>query len=157
MTSQPESEAQRNQPRADYGLDAPGVVRNLAIAGIAASVAGAALYAVLAASAPLLAQILLAIGLLNGVSELGVAGLMFRSSKVGKLKMRDELLDSLRLRGDEQVLDAGCGRGLLLIGAAKRLTSGKAVGLDIWQAVDQSGNRAKATLGNAAAEGVGSK
>jgi ubiquinone/menaquinone biosynthesis C-methylase UbiE len=53
--------------------------------------------------------------------------------------------------------DAGCGRGLLLIGAAKQLTSGKATGLDIWQEVDQSGNRPDTTLGNAAAEGVSGK
>ena len=95
--------------------------------------------------------------MLNGVSELGAAGLMIRSSRIGKLKMRDELIDGLKLKGDERVLDAGCGRGLLLIGAAKRLTSGKATGLDIWQEVDQSGNSPDATLGNAAAEGVSGK
>jgi len=38
------------------------------------------------------------------------------------------------------VLDVGCGRGLLLIGAARRLTTGKAVGVDIWQAEDRVGN-----------------
>lgn len=157
MTSQSLNSEPRSQQRADYGLDAPGVVRNLAIAGLGATLAGFVLNAILASSVPLIAQILLGIGLLNGVSELGVAGLMLRSSKIGKLKMRDELLDSLKLRGDEQVLDAGCGRGLLLIGAAKRLTSGKAVGMDIWQEVDQSGNSAEATRHNAEAEGVSGK
>jgi cyclopropane fatty-acyl-phospholipid synthase-like methyltransferase len=44
------------------------------------------------------------------------------------------------LRGDETVLDVGYGRGLHLIGAAKRLTTGKAPGVDIWQAEDLSGN-----------------
>ena len=38
------------------------------------------------------------------------------------------------LTGDEKVLDVGCGRGLLLIGAAKRLKSGKATGIDVWDA-----------------------
>jgi ubiquinone/menaquinone biosynthesis C-methylase UbiE len=52
------------------------------------------------------------------------------------------------------VLDVGCGRGLLLIGAAKRLTTGKAVGVDIWQTEDLSGNRPEATQENARLEGV---
>ena len=56
--------------------------------------------------------------------------------------------------GDERVLDVGCGRGLMLIGAAKRLTTGRATGIDIWQAEDLSGNRPEATLENAEREGV---
>jgi ubiquinone/menaquinone biosynthesis C-methylase UbiE len=65
-----------------------------------------------------------------------------------------EVLERLDLEGDETVLDVGCGRGLLLIGAARRLTTGKAVGVDIWQAEDLSGNRPEATLENARLEGV---
>ena len=79
---------------------------------------------------------------------------MVWDSKVGKLWARDRLLGGLALRGDETVLDVGCGRGLLLIGAAKRLTTGKAVGVDIWNAEDLSGNRPDATLENARLEGV---
>jgi len=45
--------------------------------------------------------------------------------------------------GDEQVLDVGCGRGLMLIGAAKRLTTGKATGIDVWQAEDLFGEPAR--------------
>jgi arsenite methyltransferase len=43
---------------------------------------------------------------------------------------------------------------LLLIGAAKRLTSGHAVGLDIWSTKDLSGNAIERTSANLAAEGV---
>jgi ubiquinone/menaquinone biosynthesis C-methylase UbiE len=43
---------------------------------------------------------------------------------------------------------------LLLVGAAKRLTSGRAVGLDLWRTRDQAGNDPAATLANAQAEGV---
>ena len=43
---------------------------------------------------------------------------------------------------------------LMLIGAAKRLKSGKATGIDIWSAEDLSGNSADATVANARAEGV---
>jgi ubiquinone/menaquinone biosynthesis C-methylase UbiE len=80
--------------------------------------------------------------------------LMVFSSYVGKFRERDKLLDGLGLRGDETVLDLGCGRGLLLIGAAKRLPSGKAVGVDLWQTQDQSGNAAEATRANAEVKGV---
>ena len=45
------------------------------------------------------------------------SAVMVWSSRVGKLKLRDTLLDGLTWRGDENVLDVGCGRGLLLIGA----------------------------------------
>ncbi len=45
---------------------------------------------------------------------------------------RHWLLDQLPIQGNERILDIGCGRGLLLIGAAQRLTTGKAIGIDIW-------------------------
>ena len=57
---------------------------------------------------------------------------------VGKFRARDALLNAVRGGGDEQVLDVGCGHGLMLIGAAKRLSSGHATGIDIWQDVDQA-------------------
>lgn len=47
-------------------------------------------------------------------------------------KVRRQLLDSIAWRGDEMVLDVGCGNGLLLNGAAKRLKNGRAIGIDIW-------------------------
>jgi ubiquinone/menaquinone biosynthesis C-methylase UbiE len=52
------------------------------------------------------------------------------------------------------VLDAGCGRGLLLVGAARRLTTGKAIGLDRWVPGALTGNRPGAALDNARWEGV---
>ncbi len=44
--------------------------------------------------------------------------------------------------------------GLMLLGAAKQLVSGSAFGIDIWQAVDQSGNSPNSMLENAKAESV---
>jgi cyclopropane fatty-acyl-phospholipid synthase-like methyltransferase len=74
---------------------------------------------------------------------------MVWSSKVGKLRERERLLDAVPWRGDETVLDVGCGRGLLLTAAARRIPDGKVIGVDIWQEVDQSGNRPEATWANA--------
>lgn len=72
----------------------------------------------------------------------------------GKFVVWAELLDGLRLRGDERILDLGCGRGAVLLMAAQHLTTGRAVGVDLWRKVDQSGNSAEATQRNAVAEGV---
>src|SRR5690242_15723383 len=71
---------------------------------------------------------------------------MLWSSLAGKKRVRDRLVAALALKGDEHVLDAGCGRGLALIGCAKQLTTGKVVGIDLWSAKDQSDNSADATL-----------
>src|SRR5207244_7429705 len=79
---------------------------------------------------------------------------MMWDSRVGKLRNRDRLLQKITWTGHERVLDVGCGRGLMLIGAAKHLTTGKATGIDIWQTEDLSGNRPQATLANARREGV---
>ena len=65
-----------------------------------------------------------------------------------------DLLDQLGLRGDERILDLGCGRGAVLLLAAQHLTTGRAVGVDLWRSGDQSGNAADATRRNAIAEGV---
>lgn len=138
---------------ADYGLDAPKEVQTFAIRGaVLIAIAGVMSLTNGAAALPLICIILaIALGFLFS------AAVMFWSSRVAKLKMRDRILDGLPWRGDEQVLDVGCGRGLFLIGAAKRLTSGKAVGVDIWRQQDQGRNKAEATLENAKLEGVAAK
>jgi SAM-dependent methyltransferase len=138
--------------RADYGIDAPPIVRNLLLISAAGFVTAAILYGV---DQPAPAHIPLAgIALVTGILCLLMTGGMIWSSKVGKIRGRDRLLSLLPWRGDEMVLDVGCGRGLLLIGAARRLTTGKAIGVDIWQSEDLSGNRPEATLENAQIEGV---
>jgi arsenite methyltransferase len=146
--------AQPSLKRVDYGIDAPPVVRNLTIAGAGTVVVGVLLNIALGSIQAILAAALLIWGLLAGLSMLVTAGLMVWSSKVGKLRAREWLIDSLDLRGTETILDVGCGRGLLLNAAARRLTTGKAIGLDLWQAADQSGNNPEAALANARAEGV---
>ena len=79
---------------------------------------------------------------------------MLWSSLVNKMQVRDRLVSALALSGHEREQDAGCGRGLALIACARKLTTGKAVGIDLWAAKDLSNNTADAALANAAAEGV---
>jgi arsenite methyltransferase len=85
---------------------------------------------------------------------LGVAAGYFYSTGPGKLSVWKELLDELDLRGDELVLDIGCGRGAILISAAHRLPRGRATGADIWRLRDQTGNSRAAAQRNAMIEGV---
>jgi arsenite methyltransferase len=83
-----------------------------------------------------------------------VAGVSVRRfSRRGKFEVWARLLTGIGLRGDERMLDLGCGRGAVLLIAAKLVPRGSAVGVDIWRA-DQTGNSMQATLANADAEGV---
>lgn len=139
----------------DYGLDfSVGVVRGMGLFGAAALTLGVGLSILLWSRQRLLARILLHGGLWGGLLVLAITGGLVWSSRVGKLRERDRLLGAIPWRGDEAVLDVGCGRGLLLIGAAKRLTTGKAVGIDIWQSDHHADNRPEATWENARFEGV---
>src|SRR5262249_6543475 len=143
--------------RPAYGLDAPGVVRNLFVAAAAGLTLFAGRAAGLWSGVLSLGPVKVALapmGLSAGLGCLAMGIWMVWTSKVGKIRERERLLDRVRWSGNERVLDVGCGRGLMLVGGAKRLTTGRATGVDIWQAEDLSGNRPEATLENARREGV---
>jgi ubiquinone/menaquinone biosynthesis C-methylase UbiE len=132
--------------RPQYGIDAPDLVRFFFTSGVVT------LAVFLAAQ-----TLKMTISILLGIPVaylIGMGCLMLYYSKVLKLKDRDELLNLVHWLGSEFVLDVGCGRGLMLIGAAKRLSSGKAIGIDIWQQQDQANNNSSAVLLNATIEGV---
>jgi ubiquinone/menaquinone biosynthesis C-methylase UbiE len=82
------------------------------------------------------------------------AGIYVYTTRAGKFAVWAELLDRLELKGDERLLDIGCGRGAVLLMAAQRLPRGRAVGVDVWSTKDQSGNAEQVTRQNAALEGV---
>ncbi len=142
-------------PKLDYGIDAPGLVLIFFYGGIAAFIIFCAIgfldehyfWRALAQT----------IFFLIALYMVGMFNLMRHESKITKVRERENILNQLQWRGDERVLDVGCGRGLMLIGAAKRLTTGKAVGIDIWQAKDQSNNTMQGALDNALIEGVSDK
>ena len=147
----PASGATSTKP--DYGIDAPDVVRNLFIVAVIGLVLF--LTARFGLWSGIIAHVALSYaGLWAGLSCGFMGCWMLYDSKVGKLRERERLLDLVPWRGDEAVLDIGCGRGLLLIGAARKLTTGTATGLDLWQAEDLTGNEPEATLENARREGV---
>jgi SAM-dependent methyltransferase len=124
-----------------YGLDAPGVP-------LVFGTTGAAFY--LGAARRRTGRIAMAA---VGTVLLAHSGFFLHTTLRGKLRIWERELDRADLAGTEQLLDLGCGRGAVLIEAAKRLPRGHAVGVDLWSH-DQSGNRPEATLANAAAAGV---
>jgi SAM-dependent methyltransferase len=138
----------------NYGIDAPNVVRSLILLGIGCLVLGVASFYVFPERLHWLGAAIGTVLSLSFLILLAESLYMVWSSKVGKYRMRETLLHFIDLRGDELLLDAGCGRGLVLNAAARRLTTGKAYGIDIWNKQDQSGNEPEVTKENARLEGV---
>lgn len=138
----------------DYGIDAPTVIRNLLLAG------GAAIALCLLVPSFRVGNVLVILypGFIwTGASLIAPAVLMIIYAKVGKFRHRDRILDCVQWTGSERVLDVGTGRGLLLAGAAKKLTTGQAVGIDIWNQEDLSGNNMQNLVRNLELEGVREK
>lgn len=140
----------------DYGVDAPNVLRNLFLFGVLCLVLG------------FVGPRHIHVGPIDFLPRsmfrwtslflLLQALLYVLYVRVGKFRHRDLILGMHVWRGDERVLDVGCGRGLLLAGAAKRMAelrgTGRATGIDIWSNVDMGGNAESATRANLEMEGV---
>jgi len=135
--------------RTDYGIDSPAIVTGLVVTGLVALAVSLSLR--YSGSRHWILVLALAAA---GVYLLLGAGGMVWYSKVDKLRIRDRMLAAIPWRGDEMVLDVGCGRGLWLVGAASRLRKGRAIGIDRWLAGALSGNRAESVRENARREGV---
>lgn len=106
---------------------------------------------------------LLIAGILAGLCLVAGGGYVAFTSMIKKytnvdrrLKDREEFLNNIHWKGSETVLDVGCGNGILLMVAAKRLTSGKGIGVDIWTEFS-GGHRPDTFHKNANAEGVTDK
>ncbi|WP_369640488.1 class I SAM-dependent methyltransferase, partial [Nocardia sp. JMUB6875] len=133
--------------RGAYGLDAPAQVLWMGGPAVVLVVLALVVFPALGAGIPWYLLVLAAFLVIQ-------LGLYLHSTRRGKFVVWERLLDDLELRGDERVLDLGCGRGAVLLAAARRLPEGRAVGVDLWRTVDQSGNAQAVTERNAEAEGV---
>src|SRR3984893_3717338 len=97
--------------RADYGYD--GDYRAVS-APTVATIVGATSAALLASAARSVARgkpVAAVVSGGTGASIATTAALFIRTTRVGKFEVWAEILGGLRLRGDETVLDMGCGRG----------------------------------------------
>jgi SAM-dependent methyltransferase len=141
------------QHSADYGFD--GDYRAVSAPAVATIVgtAGAGLLASAAISLVRGKRVAAAVTGGTGAFIGTTAALFIRFTRVGKFEVWAEILEALGLRGDETLLDLGCGRGAVLLAAAKLLPNGRAIGVDIWRA-DQTDNSQQNTLRNAELEGV---
>jgi len=138
----------------DYGIDAPGVLAALLLIGVLGQILG--LFAPPLTIGPVTVVFGASMQIAGGIF-LVTAAVMFIYVKWGKFRHRDRMLAQIPWTGNEWVLDVGTGRGLLLIGAAKLLTTGSAVGIDIWSRKDLSGNAPERTQANIEMEGVSDK
>jgi arsenite methyltransferase len=141
-------------PRPNYGIDAPKDLRQFLLIGLGGIISGFLVYFISRRFGVPLLRYLAPPLVFMGVAFLVTAAIMLWGSLVRKFHLRDEAIAAIPWRGDETVLDVGCGHGLLLIAAAKHLTSGKAIGIDIWSQRDQAFNSPEAVLRNARLEGV---
>lgn len=142
-----------SRQRPNYGIDAPGLVKGFFLGG-ATLLALALCVNVFRFPSRALAAVIATFAKLAATYSFGMGCYMLYGSLFGKVSERHRQLELVPWGGSETVLDVGCGRGLLLVAAAKRVPLGRVVGIDIWQAEDQSGNQPQAALANARAEGV---
>lgn len=135
-----------------YGVDAPGVVRTLGLVGGLLIVVSAMILTFggppallgIASSAALAGACMSAITLWMLVSSLWL-----KERVVQKLLAARETW-----RGDERVLDVGCGRGLFAINAARRVPHGRVTALDRWSGKDLTGNSPEMVRSNAITVGM---
>lgn len=139
--------------QADYGIDGD---FNVISARWQATILAAVLLLLAAWTVGNLVTGALVTGVVTALIALWLAlqvAFYLRTTRVGKFEVWARILADLRLRGDEQLLDLGCGRGAILLPAAKLLPRGRATGIDLWRA-DQTGNSFDTTRSNAEREGV---
>jgi arsenite methyltransferase len=138
----------------NYGFDAPSIMRNLILFGLLVPIIGFLLPYI---DDNVMLKYLSYVIIFMGIVLLVLGTSMYVYGIHGKFRMRDLILSKIVWRGDENVLDIGTGRGIYMIGAAKRLTTGKSIGIDIWRTEDLSGNTIDNAYLNAELENVRDK
>jgi arsenite methyltransferase len=111
--------------RGEYGYDAPYAVVIFSAVAVASAVAATICWREGEIRVAMRMTLFFVFFLANTVSFL-------YTTRRGKFVEWARILDRLQLRGDERVLDMGCGRGAVLTAVARRLTTGRATGIDIW-------------------------
>lgn len=103
-------------------------------------------------ASPIVPVVLLVIGVLLIVPRLLLSFALWRYAPK-RFDVVRKIQTQIPWQGDEQVLDVGTGSGILLVGCAKQLTTGKGIGIDVWQA-NSGGSSPERFYSNIRAEGV---
>ena len=136
--------------RGDYGYDAPYAL--LGFTAVAVLALGAAIVSALMGQSVTTRPTI--ISLAYSAFFAFNASSFFYTTRRGKFIVWARVIGAMSWRGDERVLDLGCGRGALLTMVARRLTTGTVTGVDLWTTLDQSGLSEHACRENAVREGV---
>jgi len=83
------------------------------------------------AAAALFVAVAAHLGLLGGLL-VGATFALGLVTRVARFRDAERLLDEVAWRGDEVVLDLGCGDGLMAIAAARRAPGGRVIAIDDW-------------------------
>lgn len=137
----------------NYRLEVPTHLQYVLVTGLGSGVVGLILIVLVPGNLRLFATILLMIGIITLVPA---TILMLVTNNRARLSARRKMMETVVWRGDEMVLDVGCGNGFLLLEAAKHLTTGKAIGIDVWQD-GAGGQSADAVWRNARIEAITDK
>ncbi|MFN8375404.1 MAG: methyltransferase domain-containing protein [Anaerolineae bacterium] len=109
----------------DYDFRVPVAFQHFALLGFAGLVLAFLLQSPELRIGILLASIVLILPAL-------IVSLVVLITRQVRLGVRNRMVNTIPWRGNEQILDVGTGSGITLIGCAKRLTTGKAIGIDVW-------------------------
>jgi ubiquinone/menaquinone biosynthesis C-methylase UbiE len=134
----------------DYALRVPSQFQILGGAGLFAGCVGLGLLFATPAVPRLIDAVLLVVGVVSAAFVLAIGTIT--STRV-RGRARRKMLEAVDWRGVERVLDVGCGNGFLVNELAKRLTNGRAVGIDLWK-TDAGHQTPHVARRNALLEGV---
>ena len=137
----------------NYGIDAPGIIKGLII-GCIVQIFFYWLAFYLLGKTELAYNICVFGTIATAFSMLIPAFLMILSSWYGKFYQINIMINKIPWKGDEKVLDVGCGGGLVAVKVAKKLNNqGHVTGIDIWNKKDLSSNSLLRTQKNIEIEG----
>jgi SAM-dependent methyltransferase len=144
----------RRAGKPGYGIDDYYTIIELGAAGVISAAIGILITAYTASGRPEAAAAGLLVGPAVGFLILIIAAALYWSSRLGKVREMRNMLSTIPWGGGEFVVDIGCGRGLGMVTASKRLVTGLAVGVDTWKGNRLSGNTPASIWVNGKKEGV---
>ncbi len=135
--------------KAGFGVDQPGALIQLVAAGMIMIVTGFVVASTVFRSDAALGTVFLVGMPVAGAMILAVTASIYWSNRLGKPREIVNVMKEIPWGGSEVAVDVGCGRGLMMIDAAKRFDHGIAVGADVWRPRDVSGNDPTSVWANA--------